>query len=55
VKFTKSQSKQTQTPLFLNPTRTFATLAEKPYFSIHTPQETLSRRVYNHTFTENEM
>jgi len=42
-------SKQLQKPLFLNPTRTWQTLLKNIIPAHTTLQETLSRRVYNHT------
>ena len=47
--------KHTYTATVLEPYKNLGSLAEKHYFSTHTLQETLSRRVYNHTFTRNEI
>jgi len=48
-------TKHTYTATVLEPYKNLDTLAEKHYFSTHTLQETLSRLVYNHNFTRNEI
>ena len=49
------RTKHTYTAKVLEPYKKLDTLAEKHYSSTHTLQETLSRRVYNHTLQEIEV
>ena len=54
IHYTKC-TKHTYTTTILEPYKKLGTLVEKHYLSTHTLQETLPRRVYNHTFTRKEI